>query len=133
MEERGGRRIMLVIEGYTGKSLVVQKYLESLNCEKVLLCEKEDMSLRHLNYNNIKPDAFVIRVYGDTNDFFEGFRNTMHLNDDTGFKDVVFYMNTTKDNIEKFKTLEVEFGLNAVLTVQTHDRENPRELSTYTV
>jgi hypothetical protein len=125
---------MLVIEGFAGKSLVVQEYLETLDCEKVLTCDREIMNLNHLNFAKVKPDVFVIRVTdGEVDEFIEGFRETIKLEGNQGFNDVVFYMNTTRDNIDKFKALEDEFGFNAVLTVQTPDRENPREVIKYNV
>src|SRR5690606_11323183 len=121
---------MLVIEGYAGKSLVLQDYLETLDCEKVLTCDKETMNLNHLNFDKIKSDVYVIRVTdGEVDDFIEGFKETIELNENNGFNDVIFYMNTTRENIPKFKALEDEFGFKAVLTVQTPDRENPRELT----
>jgi regulatory protein YycH of two-component signal transduction system YycFG len=127
---------MLVIEGYAGKSLKVFEYLESLDCDKVLICDREHMNLSAFNYENIKPDVFCIRITDDyeIDTFIKNFREHMELNNEEKFHNIIFYMNTTKDNISKFKALEDEFKLNAVLTVQTPDMGGkPREVSIYSI
>lgn len=120
---------MLVIEGYTGKSLAVEKYLKSLDCDKVLIVEKSSFKIGFLNLEEIKPKVFSIYwehldKSEDMDDLIKCFKEIMELNKEEPFKHVVFYLNVSREDIPKFKALESEYyDLNIVLTVQKNVEE----------
>lgn len=112
---------MLVIEGYAGKSLEVAKYIDSLGSQSVLIISCDDKAFNGLSKNNVF-------YYTETD-----IKNIVETIGFYTFKHIIFYQNVKREDIDTFKRLEGVFGLEAVLTVQTPDSENPREVTMYNV
>lgn len=115
---------MLVIEGYAGKSLEVEKYIETLVNQDVLIFTNDKQVF---NYLVSESNNVYITEQFDAKDV----EKVLGLND--RFSHVIFYLNVKKEDVDIYKKLEHAYDLKAVLTVQTHDRENPREISKYFV
>lgn len=119
---------MLVIEGYQGKSLEVAKYIDTLENQTVLVITNDESSLNMLNQTK---NSVYIAEQSDVEDMKDIIKSAIKLNNK--FKHVIFHQNVKKEDIYVYKNIEQRFNLQSVLTVQTHDRENPREIAKYTV
>lgn len=116
---------MLVIEGYVGKSLEVEKYIGTLENQDVLIIAKDKLVLNSMLSQNKN------RVYFTEQSNVKDIEDIIGLN--SKFKHVIFYQNVKKEDISTYKNIEHIFDLQAVLTVQTHDRENPIGIKKYNV
>lgn len=114
---------MLVIEGVAGKSLEVAKHIGTLN-DDVLVITNDRLTLNSMNAG--KGNMFYVEMSS-----IEDIKKVLEMN--FKFKHVVFYQNVKREDIRIYKEIEDLFSLKAVLTVQTPDRENPREVTKYTV
>lgn len=128
---------MLVIEGYTGKSLVVAQLLvESEMGEKILIVDREHMNLNAVMTNMVRATIYNIRLTDDYNidKFIKSFKEEAKEYLNVGaFTKVILYLNTTNEHIGKFKVLEDEIGVDLVLTIQVHDRDSQNEIKRYSV
>lgn len=116
---------MLIIEGYSGKSLEVAKYVDALDNQYVLIITNDKSALNSITCTSHS------RVYFTEQSNVEDIENLLKFNN--MFNHVIFYQNVEKEDIDIYKELERKFDLEAILTVQSHDRENPREVTKYTV
>ena len=116
---------MLVIEGYAGKSLEVAKYIDGLENQDVLIITNDKLALNSM-IGQTKNNVFFTEKSK-----IKDIEDVIGLN--SRFKHVIFYQNVKMEDIDIYKNIEHVFDLQSVLTVQTPDRENPREVTTYSV
>lgn len=122
---------MLIIEGLFGKSVAIEQYLKGLeSSETTLICQA-----KMINYDTrtIKPDLYCLIVEDEIDEFINKFKNNLYENKGLGFKNVVFYLHASREDIPKFKELEDELGFNTVLAVQPPSEDATDGVVKYTL
>lgn len=123
---------MLVIKGNAGKSLAVREHvLKIKKQEKVLIIDREGLNMNRILTDFNTNDHAEIFVYTMGDEELDGFLHSLKQSikrSGRTYKHVVFYLNVREDEIQQFKNFELETNVRAVLTVQTHDRDNPKPI-----
>ncbi|MFS0905679.1 hypothetical protein AB3N02_21785 [Priestia aryabhattai] len=121
---------MLVFEGYSGKSIAVGRYLESLNDNvDTLIVDGELGHIQFADPTKLSYNLYSLKMRNTDGDLIKNLNKEGMFEK---FKRVVLYINTQKKHVQKYKELEEEFGVELILTVQTHDAnlapfEEPKE------
>lgn len=122
---------MLIIEGLFGKSVAIEQYLKGLeSSETTLICQ---VGMINYDTRTIKPDLYRLVVEDEIDEFINKFKNNLYENKGLGFKNVVFYLHASREDIPKFKELESELGFNAVLVVQPPSEDATDGVVKYTL
>lgn len=113
---------MLVIKGKNGKStLLVDEFIG----EGDLVIETDGLRISHMSLDDI--DCTYISIPSNNKENLTLILKALELSfEDTGnhFRRIIFYVNTTEDNIEMFLDFSKKHGLeHDILTVQADNEE----------